>query len=123
MYSSFRRPPRERLRKQEYVASAAGAKPMGGVQCFKLGLHGGAIAIAGMVGYVQNDTCLHWFAEVNRWIDELASAAESSWSSKDRLHSFSHDPGTRVARSESEHLRVSAVSPNVRLVHLWVEMS
>jgi hypothetical protein len=110
-------------REREYVASAGGATPMGGVQRFKLGLHGGPVAIAGMVGYVQERTCRHWFAEVNRWIDELASSAESSWSRNDRLRDFSFDPGTRVSRSESEHSRTSAVSPRVRLAHLWVEMS
>jgi hypothetical protein len=110
-------------RNREYLASAAGAAPMGGVQRFKLGLHGGAITTAGMIGYVQEKTCLHWIAEVNRWIDELASSADTSWSSDDRLRGFSVDPVTRVSRSESDHSRASAISPRVRLAHLWVEMS
>ena len=40
-------------REREYVASAAGEKPGGGVQRFKLGLHGAKLSRAGMVGYVQ----------------------------------------------------------------------
>jgi hypothetical protein len=110
-------------REREYVASATGAKPMGGVQRFKLSLHGAAVSIAGMVGYVQQETCVYWFAEVNRWIDELASSDKSHWSKKDRLRSFILDSGTRVSRCESEHSRICGVSPRVRLAHLWVEMS
>ncbi len=110
-------------REREYVSSTAGATPMGGVQRFKLGLHGGAITIAGMIGYVQEETCPHWFAEVNRWIDDLTSSADSSWSSEDGLRGFRLDPITRVSRSETEHLRASAVSTRVRLAHLWVEMA
>lgn len=110
-------------RKREYVTSAPSDTPGGGVQRFKLGLHGAALSIAGIVGYIQEGTCRDWFAEVNRWIDELASSAKSHWSSKDRLRNFVPDPGTRVSRCESEHSRRSGVSARVRLAHLWVEMS
>lgn len=110
-------------REREYVASPVGATPMGGIQRFKLGLHGAALSIAGMVGYVQQETCPHWFAEMNRWIDELASVAGSDWSSNDRLRAFNFDPDTHVSRCESEHLRASGASPKVGLKHLWVEMS
>lgn len=110
-------------RKREYVASPHGATPMGGVQRFKLSLHGAAVSIAGMIGYVQQETCAYWFAEINRWMNELASSAASHWSSNELLHSFIPDPGDRVSRCESEHSRTSGVSPRVRLAHLWVEMS
>lgn len=110
-------------REREYIASTPDDTPMGGVQRFKLGLHGAEVSIAGMIGYIQEGTCGYWFDEVNRWIDELASSAESHWSSKDQLRSFAPDPGTRVSRSESEHSRTSSVSSKVRLTHLWVEMA
>ena len=108
-------------RAREYVASATGATPMGGVQRFKLSLHGTSVSIAGMIGYIQNETCTHWLAEVNRWIDDLASEG-SGWSSNDRLHNFVFNSDARVSRSESEHSRTSGVSPRLRVAHLWVEM-
>jgi hypothetical protein len=76
----------------------AGNPPRGGVQRFKLSLHGAAVSIAGIVGYIQEVDCPHWFAEVNRWIDDLASSDESNWSSSDRLHTFVYDPAPRVSR-------------------------
>ena len=84
-------------REREYVASAAGEKPAGGVQRFKLGLHGARLSIAGMVGYVQERTCADWFAEVNHWIDDLASSADPLWSSADRLKGFVFDSRSRFA--------------------------
>lgn len=110
-------------RQREYIASPAGDPPMGGIQRFKLGLHGAAISIAGIVGYIQAENCPHWFDEVNRWIDDLVSAPASEWSSHDRFYTFHHDPALRVSRCESGHSRISGVSQSVRLTHLWVEMS
>ena len=75
-------------REREYIASAAGEKPGGGVQRFKLGLHGARLSRAGMVGYVQANACADWFAEVNRWIDDLASSADPLWSGRHRLKGF-----------------------------------
>jgi hypothetical protein len=109
-------------REREYVTSATGEKPGGGVQRFKLGLHGATLSIAGMVGYVQAKACVDWFAEVNHWVDELASSGDSLWSGDDRLDGLILDSGARVSRCESEHPRKSGASPTIRLTHLWVEM-
>jgi len=107
---------------REYVSSLSGESPGGGIQRFKLGLHGRTLPMAAMLGYVQARPCADWFAEVNRWIDELASSGDLLWSSIDRLDKFSLDPGTRMSRCESEHSRTSGTSPTIRLAHLWVEM-
>jgi hypothetical protein len=109
-------------REGEYVASVADEKPGGGVQRFKLGLHGARLSIAGMVGYVQAKTCSDWFATVNHWIDDLMSSGDPLWSGNDRLGGFILDSGARVSRCESEHTRKSVGATPIRLVHLWVEM-
>ncbi len=85
----------------------------GGVQRFKLGLHGAELSIAGIVGYIQGQIDCHWFAEVNQWIDDLASSGEAGWSPSDRLDKFVRDPALRVSRCESEHSRTSGVSSEV----------
>jgi len=108
-------------REREYVTSATGKAPGGGIQRFKRGLHGAAFAIAGMIAYIQERTCGDWFADVNNWIEELASSSDE-WSQKDRLSNFSLSPQARVSRCESEHTRMSETSAPIRLVHLWVEI-
>jgi hypothetical protein len=109
-------------REREYVAAPSGEKPYGGVQRFKLGLHGATLSIAGIVGYVQSRVCTDWFFEVNRWIDDLSSTGDPLWSSGDQLFEFIFDSGSRVSRCKSEHLRIGGTSPTIHLTHLWVEM-
>jgi hypothetical protein len=109
-------------REREYVASPRGEKPGGGIQRFKLGLHGAQLSVAGMVGYVQAHACADWFATINHWIDDLASSGDPLWSTDDRLDRFIVDAGSHVSRCESEHTRSSAASRTLRLVHLWLEM-
>lgn len=109
-------------REREYVTSAVGAKPGGGVQRFKLGLHGATLPAAGMVAYIQERACEEWFAEVNNWLDELVSNGLPLWSSGDRLEDLVVDAKVRVSRCKSEHTRSSSDSPTIRLTHLWVEL-
>lgn len=109
-------------REREYVASVVGEAPGGGIQRFKLGLHGSALPIAGIVGYVQVKSCLDWVATINQWIDEFASSNDPLWSASDRLTGFAFNRAIRQARCQSEHSRQSSASPTIRLTHLWVEM-
>ena len=109
-------------RRQEYVSSASGAKPAGGIQRFKLGLHGANLPRAGMIGYLQGNKSNHWFATVNGWIDGLAASADPLWSTQDRLDELVVDAGKRLSRCESVHVRQGGRSGIIQLSHLWVEM-
>ena len=109
-------------REREYLTSGGDDKPAGGVQRFKLGLHGARLAIAGMVGYVQAKACADWFAEINCWIDEFVSSGDKLWKAEERLDGLVCDATARASRCRSEHPRKSSASPTIRLTHLWVEM-
>jgi len=109
-------------RQREYLTSSADEAPSGGVQRFKLGLHGARLSVAGMVGYVQESTCGNWFATVNDWVNDLASSGDPLWSGDDRLDGLILHLGDRMSRCQSEHRRRSGSSPMIRLIHLWVEM-
>ena len=109
-------------REREYTSSAEGSPPGGGIQRFKLGLHGQRLPIASMIGYVQDGDCPTWFDQVNQWVGDLATSANPLWTSNDRLDQLSYDQDSRVSRCESEHVRDLGVSPTIRLTHLWVEM-
>ena len=64
-------------RRREYVVGherGGRAIVCGGIERFKLGLHGRGLCHAGMVGYVQDGALDHWLATVNAWIVELADA-------------------------------------------------
>jgi hypothetical protein len=106
-------------REREYVI---GERESGGIQRFKLGLHGSALAHAAMIAYIQNSTSQKWFEQLNRWIDELTKSDSASWVDTDLLHSFAEEKALRVARCESQHDRIGSSTPSVKLSHLWVEM-
>lgn len=111
-------------REREYVTG--GDAKSGGIQRFKLGLHGAKHEKAVMIGYVQAGTSAEWNGRINSWIRELEGALQSDgtkWSSIDRLSGFVENNGKRIATSLSKHLRTgNVVSPNISIRHFWVDM-
>ena len=111
-------------REREYVTG--GDAKSGGIQRFKLGLHGAKHERSVMIGYVQADTPAEWNGRINGWIRELEGALQSDgtkWSSIDRLSGFVENKGKCIATALSKHLRSGDVfSPNISIHHLWVRM-
>jgi hypothetical protein len=116
-------PPRKRQR--EYVTG--GSDKSGGIQRFKLALHGALQATGVMVGYIQKDDSVAWISLINQWIRDLAATggeSDETWSEDEQLADFSKDASLRTASASSECARSStAVSSRIKLRHLWVEMS
>ena len=130
IYDSFlvfegkRLPAPSRSREREYVTGRA--TKVGGIQRFKLALHGAQQTTAAMIGYVQGGTFGEWLLGINQWIrDEVSSETESgeNWSLSEQLGDFKEESALRVAVSSSVHARnSSAVSPEIQIRHLWVAM-
>lgn len=116
-------PPDGKAREKEYVTG--GEKISGGIQRFKLGLHGDQLAIVAMIGYVQKNDAAYWLDQINAWIREqttITQADGSTWALDEQLGPLSHSAELITVRSESVHSRTASVSPQVTIVHLWVEM-
>lgn len=111
-------------RRMEYVTG--GDRIDGGIQQFKLGLHGAELSVAAMIGYLQDQSPSHWHQVINEWISDLAAghiADVCAWEARDRLEQLSHDPAKGIADCRSVHGRSgSAVGTFIRLRHLWVTM-
>jgi hypothetical protein len=111
-------------REREYVTG--GDAKSGGIQRFKLGLHGAKHEVAVMVGYVQQGTPSEWNKHINGWIRELEGTLQSDgtkWASIDRLSDFVENNSKRTATSKSKHLRSGVIiSSNILIHHLWVKM-
>lgn len=117
-----RLPAPSKARKQEYVTG--GVKQSGGIQRFKLGLHGKDHATAVLVGYIQKQDARHWYSQVNGWIGELAQSDPQQWDADEILTAFaSADKGSR-ARAESNHPRSKPhrIAP-IQLFHFWIQCS
>nr|VFJ59650.1 MAG: hypothetical protein BECKFW1821A_GA0114235_10932 [Candidatus Kentron sp. FW] len=117
--------PKEKGRdEQEYVATPVGPKGgmQGGIQRFKFGHHGARHRVAGMIGYVQEQTPAYWLNRVNGWIEDLARETNSNWSAQDALQAPEDDPVAGIYRLCSRHER-SGELKEIRLQHLWINMN
>ena len=103
-----------------------GKDTTGGIQRFKLGLHGADFSLAAMIGYVQEKTTRHWHGQINKWISELASgeqAEECPWTDEEALKQFEEDLPKGVATCHSHHSRTGGKSSDkIELHHLWIQM-
>lgn len=109
-------------REREYVTGCASDhKAPGGIQRFKLLLHGADHHIAGMVGYVQQNDHKHHHTIINQWICELADESGTSWSRSEQLAPQVIDMKCGKSRSDSQHLRSDGST--ILLRHMWVDMT
>ncbi len=111
-------------RQREYVTGNENRS--GGIQRFKLGFHGALLDIAAMIGYVQGGNPSKWHETINDWISELVGrndAGDCPWDEGDRLRKLTRDRKAFVSECESTHQRVDSVTDQIRLHHLWIEMT
>ncbi len=124
VFEGKRLPVPSRAREREYVTG--GAEKSGGIQRFKLALHGAQQTTAAMIGYIQKDDAESWRSLINRWVREVAgdaAAIDEKWSLDDQLTDLAADCTLNIARCSSVHKRGgTAISPEIRIRHLWVVM-
>ncbi len=112
-------------REREYVSGRA--KKSGGIQRFKLALHGAQQTTAAIVGYVQSGNLREWLSRINEWIGDEAESKDTTgedWSLAEQLRDFKDHAQKRIAVSSSTHPREkSAVSAQIKLRHFWVAMA
>lgn len=112
-------------RKREYVfghTEKGKHISCGGIERFKLLIHGKNSNHAGLIGYIQDKTSGFWVGEVNSWISELSEEQHRNpgWSQKEHLIQFqSLEQGTIVTEYKSTVYRNNG---NLSLTHLWVDL-
>ena len=80
----------------------------GGIQRFRLCLHGRSVADAVLVGYVQSGEVASWLVTINGWITALSSSNDDTtcvWGDGDRLVGLRDDGRAKASRCESRHSR------------------
>jgi hypothetical protein len=114
-------------REKEYVTGLKPNRTTGGIQRFKLGLHGARLDLSAMIGYVQERSVGHWYDKINEWILELASGTIADgcvWKASETLELLEEDRVDRVASYRSVHTRTGEVASNtITLHHLWIAMN
>lgn len=112
-------------REKEYVTG--GENKSGGIQRFKLGLHGGTLDAAVMIGYVQKRSAYEWHHDINKWISELASGSIKDvcvWNSSEMLELLEECESKGFSSYRSVHSRTGRkVSSKIKIHHLWIAMN
>lgn len=111
--------PPPRSREREYLSGSN--KRSGGVERFKLGIHGKNAAAWTMLGYVQKQDFPTWHRKVNTWIEDLASNQTLSglWESAEKLDVVALGARTARYRSRSKR-RCNGELDIIEIMHLWV---
>ena len=94
-------------REREYVTGKdkSSGRATGGIQRFKLGLHGAGNEIAAIVEYVQKHSVQTWFGQINQWISDLATSNGKDgcvWSNAEKLQELEYD-NTRQTATNLHH--------------------
>lgn len=114
-------------REKEYVTGPNPEKISGGIQRFKLGLHGAKHNLVAMIGYVQDRSACHWHKKINGWISELVSNPIGDgciWTADETLKAFERDTSRGIYSYRSIHSRTGdLVNNEIELHHLWVTMN
>jgi hypothetical protein len=123
-----RLPAPSRDREREYVTGTnkVSGGATGGIQRFKLGLHGADVETGAIVGYVEEQTPRHWHATINGWITTLAAGTSTEgcvWSESETLEHLVFDDEQGTSKAMSIHQRPDVcLTPSIRIHHLWVVM-
>ncbi len=114
-------------REKEYVTGSTKEKISGGIQRFKLGLHGAKHNLVAMIGYVQDRSACHWQGKINEWISELVSRPIGDgciWTADETLKVFERDTSRGIYSYRSSHIRTGdIVDSEIELHHLWITMN
>ena len=125
VFEGKRLPAPNKDREREYVRGST--KATGGIQRFKLGLHGAKFEVAVMIGYVQDGTPILWHDRINSWICQLTAGPPldgEAWDIQEQLTDLVDDVTAKTARLNSVHPREGdGVSASIRLYHLWIVMT
>jgi hypothetical protein len=124
VFEGKRLPAPSRSREREYVTG--GKAKSGGIQRFKLALHGARQGTAAIIGYVQQGDLESWHSLINQWIRELVgdtSIVDEKWFVDEQLADVAVDKALHTASARSMHRRSgTAISPEIHIRHLWVVM-
>lgn len=117
-----RLPSPSKTREREYVTGEE--KLSGGIQRFKLGLHGKEHQFAIILGYIQQGTSQEWHSRINGWISYLASNQSEDWANHEILEKLSLQHGGQKARTSSLHPRLKECkTPKIQILHFWVQLT
>lgn len=111
-------------RQREYL-SGDNSHKRGGIQRFKLCLHGAELDLVAMIAYVQERSTAEWQKEINGWISDLCASGLDgcTWTADEMLELLHDDQGAGLGTCRSIHSREGPVTSDIEIRHLWILMN
>ena len=92
-------------------------KSCGGVARFKQGIHGSKLCYGAIIGYVQDNDFVHWYSQLNSWINELINEkifSPVNWIPEDKLEK------EYIKSTTAKFISVNSRQDDaITLFHLW----
>lgn len=111
--------PPPRAREREYLVGSGSNG--GGVERFKLGIHGKNASAWTMIAYLQKLDFPSWHKTINNWLEDLARNGNSpaQWKPTEKLEVVAK--GATTARYRSKNTRTCGGQTDlIEITHLWV---
>jgi len=111
-----------RKREDEYVTGHK--ETGGGIQRFKMEIHGQFHKIVGMIGYMQTGSFQDWKNKINCCIIELSKNPDENglnWNINEQLETIKCDNEVKKYYAKSRHQRKTKA--NITIHHLWIDMT
>lgn len=107
-------------REREYVIGIK-KKKSGGIERYKLNLHGTDINKSAIVAYIEKNDFNFWLQEINSWIDDLVNGDQNDgieWSQNDKLINGVDLSLDKVKKYSATHSRITK-SP-ISIMHYFI---
>lgn len=101
-------------REKEYVI---GTNHNGGIERYKLEIHGKGLLDCGLVGYIENESFEHWKDSINNWINEL-SEGTPGWEETELLDEIN----TQLEYSQLISIVLRKTESKLNLHHFWIRL-
>lgn len=107
-------------REKEYICGFYNSgSPSGGIQRFKTGDHGYALAKSALLGYVEQNDFLYWHKTINGWLIDKTKESPGEWREDEQLQELDLHSNQICSATRSIAYRES---DTIELFHLWVKV-
>ncbi|MGM0504939.1 MAG: hypothetical protein ACQESQ_09995 [Bacteroidota bacterium] len=119
-----RLPTLPKSREKEYVVGNDYKKPSGGIERFKLNLHGINLSESALVAFVQSGSLKGWYHQINEWISLLTVESNNpdlEWTNEDMLKNICGYKKAELSRFTSVNKKNN--NTTIQLFHYLIDLS
>lgn len=118
-----RLPTSPKSREKEYIIGSDFKKPSGGIERYKLNLHGPDLSESALIGFIQSGSMKGWHLKINEWIMLLINNTNNpklEWTKEDMLQNVCRFKNPELCKFVSKNKKIN--STTIQLFHYFIDM-